>query len=136
MAMSMDWLPTLLAAAGIRAHPKYPPDGANLLPVLTGARPAFDRTLFWRYKGMGQQAVRSGAWKYLRIAGNEFLFDVVADPRERANQASRRPEVFTSLKKRFTTWNAQMLPITPDVNTNTIDPVDQPDRYRVPPEEP
>jgi hypothetical protein len=37
------------------------------------------------YKAGGQRAVRDGDWKYLRITGNEFRFDVVKDPRERAN---------------------------------------------------
>jgi arylsulfatase A-like enzyme len=133
-AMSMDWMPTLLAAAGVRGHPSSPPDGVDLLPVLTGARQPFDRTLFWRYRGLGQQAVRSGASKYLRIAGNEFLFDVVADPRERANLARRRPDELARCKKLFAAWNARMLPITDDVNSHTVDPADQADRYRVPPD--
>ena len=30
----MDWMPTLLAAAGAQPDPAYPPDGINLLPVL------------------------------------------------------------------------------------------------------
>ena len=51
VAISMDWLPTLLAAAGAASDPAYPPDGMNLLPVLTGNAAAVDRKLFWRYKG-------------------------------------------------------------------------------------
>ena len=35
----MDWLPTLLAAAGAAPDPAFPPDGINLLPVLTGTLP-------------------------------------------------------------------------------------------------
>src|SRR5205085_831649 len=35
VAISMDWLPTLLAAAGTGPNPLFPPDGMNLLPVLT-----------------------------------------------------------------------------------------------------
>ena len=35
VAITMDWLPTLLAAAGTAPDPAYPPDGMNLLPVLT-----------------------------------------------------------------------------------------------------
>ena len=35
VAISMDWLPTLLAAAGTAPDPAYPPDGINLLPMLT-----------------------------------------------------------------------------------------------------
>ena len=36
--ISMDWMPTLLAAAGTATDPAYPPDGENLLPTLTGRR--------------------------------------------------------------------------------------------------
>ena len=34
--ISMDWMPTLLAAAGLAPDSSYPPDGENLLPILTG----------------------------------------------------------------------------------------------------
>ena len=37
VTITMDWLPTLLAAAGAAPDPDYPPDGINLLPVLTGS---------------------------------------------------------------------------------------------------
>ena len=39
-----------------------------------------------------QKAVRSGRWKWLSIEGNEFLFDLARDARERANLAKRFPE--------------------------------------------
>ena len=49
VAISMDWLPTLLAAAGTRPDPAYPPDGMNLLPTLTQNAAPVPRKLFWRY---------------------------------------------------------------------------------------
>jgi arylsulfatase A-like enzyme len=107
---TMDWLPTLLAAAGAQPDPAYPPDGENLLPVLLGHRKPYPRRLYWRYKFAAQRAVRDGAWKYLRIAGHEFLFDVVQDPRERANLRDVHPAVFAQLKQDFEAWNATMLP--------------------------
>ncbi len=58
--ITMDWVPTLLAAAGVQTHPDYPSDGQNLLPVLEGARAPVPRTLFWRYKSQEQRAVRRG----------------------------------------------------------------------------
>ena len=82
--MTTDWLPTLLAAAGSAPDSHYPSDGENLLPVLTGAAPAHSRTLYWRYKSNDQAAVRDGNWKYLKLGGREHLFDIEADPRERA----------------------------------------------------
>jgi arylsulfatase A-like enzyme len=129
VAISMDWLPTLLAAAGGAPDPAYPPDGQNLLPVLTGQRAPAERTLFWRYKANAQRAIRSGNWKYLRINGNEFLFDVTVDQRERANLAQRHPDVFEKLKGEWETWSASMLPITPDVRTHGVNGKVQADRY-------
>jgi arylsulfatase A-like enzyme len=108
--ISMDWTPTLLAAAGTQPDPAYPPDGENLLSVLTSGAAPHSRKLFWRFKSAGQRAVRDGDWKYLLIQGNEFLFDVAKDPRERANYKDRSKEVFERLKKDWEAWNATMLP--------------------------
>lgn len=129
VSISMDWLPTLLAAAGVPLHPKFSPDGVNLLPVLRAERAPFERTLFWRYKRNAQRAVRSGNLKYLKINDNEFLFDVVVDQRERANLALKRPEEFAALKKRWTEWNSQMLPIDPQNYSHGVTPAHQADHY-------
>jgi arylsulfatase A-like enzyme len=107
--ISMDWMPTLLAAAGTQMDPAYPPDGDNLLPVLSERASPHPRKLFWRFKSGGQRAVRDGDWKYLQIAGNEFLFDVVKDPRERANLKDRYKDVFDRLKSDWAAWNDTML---------------------------
>ena len=128
--ITMDWVPTLLAAAGVQTHPDYPSDGQNLLPVLEGARAPVPRTLFWRYKSQGQRAVRHGDWKYLKINDNEYLFDVVIDQRERANLRDRYPAVFEQLRRQWSQWDAQMLPITDDVFTHGVTPDIQADRYR------
>jgi arylsulfatase A-like enzyme len=111
--ISMDWMPTLLAAVGTQPDPSYPPDGNNLLPVLTAGASPHPRKLFWRFKAGEQRAARDGDWKYLRISGNEFLFDVVKDPRERANLKDRYKDVFERLKNDWTTWNDTMLPERP-----------------------
>ena len=108
--ISMDWMPTLLAAAGTQMDPAYPADGENLLPTLTSRSVPRPRKLYWRFKAGAQRAVREGDWKYLRIAGNEFLFDVVKDPRERANYKDREKDVFTRLKTDWETWNSTILP--------------------------
>lgn len=126
---TMDWLPTLLAAAGLAPHPDYPSDGENLLPVLQGEVPERERKLFWRYKANGQRALREGRWKYLKINEHEFLFDVRADPRERANLKAREPIVFEQLRRDWDDWNARMLPIGAEVFTHGLSPEVQADRY-------
>jgi len=111
--ISMDWLPTLLAATGTQPDSTYPPDGENLQPTLAGGVSPHSRKLFWRYKAGAQRAVRDGDLKYLRIAGNEFLFDVVQDPRERANLKERRRDVFDRLKNDLVAWENTMPPERP-----------------------
>jgi len=88
----------------------YPADGESLMPTLTERAAPHTRKLYWRFKAGGQRAVRDGDWKYLRIAGNEFLFDLPKDPRERANLRDRHPDVFERLRNDWETWNAAMLP--------------------------
>jgi arylsulfatase A-like enzyme len=110
VAISMDWLPTLLAAAGTALDPGYPPDGMNLLPALTRNAAAVDRKLFWRYKGKWQRAARVGDYKYLKILDNTFLFNVVEDPLERANLKERNKDIYDRLVAEWQAWNASMLP--------------------------
>jgi arylsulfatase A-like enzyme len=112
-AISMDFLPTLLDAAGVTPDASRPPDGTSLLPAFADASRVRDRELFWRYRAHGQAAVRRGQYKFLRIEGTEYLFDVVADPQERGNLKTHQPAVFDELKAAWENWNRQMLPYTP-----------------------
>lgn len=107
--MSMDTLPTLLSAAGQLAPPSGL-DGMDLLPFLRSPDRVVDRTLFWRHKAGDQIAVRSGRWKYLRMNGSEYLFDLATDERERADVREREPEILAQLKTAHAAWNAGMLP--------------------------
>jgi arylsulfatase A-like enzyme len=118
VAITMDWTATFLAATATPSDPRYPLDGIDLLPILSGKQAVRDRQLFWRMKGQGgQAAVRDGNLKYLRIGNNESLFDLLADPRERANLAAKRPEDFARLKQAYTVWDSQMLayPAVPSI---------------------
>lgn len=112
--ITMDWFASLLEAAGAAPHPGCPPDGISLLPVMTGERAPEPRRLFWRYKTNAQRAMRDGDWKYLKIRDNEYLFNVVVDPRERANLKERQPAIFARLTAEWAAWNAAMLPEIPD----------------------
>jgi arylsulfatase A-like enzyme len=110
VAISMDWLPTLLAIAGTTPDPRFPTDGMNLLPVLTQNAEPVPRKLFWRYKANAQRAARDGDYKYLKILDNTFLFNVVEDPMERANLKVLRKDVYDRLVAQWYEWNAVMLP--------------------------
>lgn len=117
VAMTMDWLPTLLAAAGIQPDPAYPPDGINLLPFLTQNATPVQRRVYWRYRSNAQQAVRDGDMKYLKLNDNTFLFNVVEDPLERANLKSHQPDVYQRLVGDYREWESTMLPLDPAANS-------------------
>jgi arylsulfatase A-like enzyme len=129
VAISMDWLPTLLAAAGAAADPAYPPDGMDLLAILAGRAPTVPRQLYWRYKARAQRAMRDGNLKFLKILDHTFLFDVVADPLERANLKERRKDDYRRLVRQWLAWNATMLPEIEGSYTAGFSGEDLADRY-------
>ncbi|MFG6447887.1 sulfatase [Roseateles sp. BYS180W] len=134
VSISMDWLPTLLAAAGGAPDPAYPSDGRNLLPQVLGQQGVVERTLFWRYKANAQRAARQGPWKYLKIRDNEFLFRLDQDARERANLAKREPQRLAALRQAWEDWDQQMLPIPAEARTHQLTGKTQADRYGAAPQ--
>ena len=128
--MSMDWLPTLLSLAGTSPDPAYPSDGIDLSAALAGDAPV-PRTLCWRYLNLAQQACRSGDWKYLKILGNTFLFNVVDDPLERANMKARRPDIFEDLVQKYEAWDQRMLPLDMEAASSGFSGADLADHFGV-----
>lgn len=116
IAITMDWVATFCEAAGVSPHREYPLDGASLLPVLEDPSRAFERQLFWRMKFREQKAVRAAQWKWLSIGGNEYLFELSKDQRERANLAKREPGRVAELRARYCAWEATMPPIPEDAS--------------------
>jgi len=110
VAISMDWLPTLLGAAGAEPDSGFPPDGIDLMPMLGGNAAPLHRKLFWRYKSNAQRAMRDGDFKFLKIGDNTFLFNVADDPMERANLKERHKDVYERMLAEWRAWNATMLP--------------------------
>jgi arylsulfatase A-like enzyme len=129
VAMNMDWLPTLLAAAGTEPDRSYPPDGINLLPFLTQNVAPVPRRVYWRYRLNAQRAMRDGEMKYLKINDNSFLFNVVDDPLERANLKDRQPDIYKRLVQDYEGWQATMLPLDPAAFTYGFQPNQLADHY-------
>jgi arylsulfatase A-like enzyme len=114
----MDWSATVLAAGGAQADPAYPLDGVPLLPVLQDASRTFARPMHWRMNHRGQRALRDGDWKYLRVDGHDYLFDIPADERERANLAGRHPDRLADMRDAWERWNETMPPIPEDATVS------------------
>jgi arylsulfatase A-like enzyme len=120
VAITMDWMPTLLEAVGVSADPAFPPDGISLLPMLTQNASPVVRKLFWRYKANAQRAARDGDFKYLKILENTFLFHVVEDPMERANLKERHKDIYDRIVAEWHAWNASMLPEIDESSTDNF----------------
>ena len=114
-AITMDWVATFLDAAGVAPDRKYPLDGKSLLAVLQKPQKLFERDLYWKMLYRDQKAMRSGPWKYLSIEGDEFLFSLQKDERERANFGKREPQRLAGMRSRYLAWEAA-LPRHPDAS--------------------
>jgi N-acetylgalactosamine-6-sulfatase len=109
--MTMDLMPTLLAAAGVRAPAGRTLDGVDLLPVLTGKSPPFPRTLFWRAKrgDRVRKAVREGDLKLVLETDQTGLYDLSADRREERNLLAGAASEAARLRKKLDQWEHEVM---------------------------
>jgi len=112
---TMDWTATILSLAGGKADPGFPLDGIDVSQIVTGKKKEVDRTLYWRISQRKQhKAMQDGKWKWLQDEkGNEYLFDLKADPTENNNLKDQHRDILEKLKSKYQKWEATMLkPIT------------------------
>jgi arylsulfatase A-like enzyme len=112
-AVTMDWVATFLDIAKIPSNKNYPLDGLSLLPVLLKPEKTFERELYWKMLFRNQKALRSGEWKYLSVDGDEFLFNLARDERERANYGKRDAKRLAEMRAKYQAWD-DALPKHPD----------------------
>ena len=108
-AITMDWTATILGLTGTAADAAFPLDGENLMPVCSGQRAPYDRTLFWRVRGF--DAARIGSWKYLKDESGEHLFDLTNDPGEKSDLRLTHADRFNVISRRYREWASGMLPL-------------------------
>ncbi|HEY1377728.1 MAG TPA: sulfatase-like hydrolase/transferase [Gemmataceae bacterium] len=108
--ISLDILPTALAAAGVTPPAAPPLDGVNLLPHLTGRAGAPPHeALYWRYGN--ERAVRRGDWKLTMPAREPAgLYDLSADVAEAHDLSAARPAVVAELTRLYERWAAELQP--------------------------
>ncbi|HTU26344.1 MAG TPA: sulfatase-like hydrolase/transferase, partial [Pirellulales bacterium] len=122
--ISLDILPTAIAAAGGEVKPDWKLDGVNLLPYLTKKTEGPPHSaLFWRLGP--QRAVRMGNWKLvqprdpavkqpgvklqdLAVLSKPFLIDLAADPGEEHDLSAEHPDKVAELTKAWEEWNSQL----------------------------
>lgn len=111
MVTTLDWTATILSIANAKPIASFPLDGTDITPVLTGAAQEIPHTMYWRsFQRKDHKALREGKWKYMRDEkGNEYLFDLIADPSEKNDLKDREPNVFAALKNKYAVWESGML---------------------------
>jgi arylsulfatase A len=93
----MDILPTFTKLAGGSPPSDRKLDGADIWPILAGQPGAKSpHDVFYYYRGLNLQAVRSGPWK-LHLANSE-LYNLETDIGESANVASDNPDEVERLR--------------------------------------
>ena len=122
----MDITPTLLELAGIvhpgeryRGREVYPPDGASLVPVLSGlSTSVHSDTVTTGFELFGQQALFAGEWKILKLRpphgpGEWELFHLAADPGEQTDLAHVEPERLQSMIEQYERYSLEKGVIDP-----------------------
>ncbi len=112
--ITFDFTAAIARLAGVSPPAERPFEGIDIIRHVAEGTPDFDRTLFWR-KPRGDSlwtGVRDGNLKYIgRRDGDrdeEFLFDLAADPAERQDLKSERPDDFTRLRDRYQRWEREV----------------------------
>jgi arylsulfatase A-like enzyme len=108
--ITLDVLPTFLAAAGTDLPSDRSFDGIDLMPYMTGDLQAAPHdTLFWKMQWGA--AVRAGIWKLVRTPTEEhWLFNLATDVSESNDVSSENPERVASMRRSLEAWESSHPP--------------------------
>ncbi|MEI7699692.1 MAG: sulfatase [Planctomycetia bacterium] len=112
---SVDWYPTLLELAGLKAPEGQVLDGISLVPALHNAELPLRDYLFWHFpcyvgRATPSSAVRAGDWKLIEFfeeGGSFELYDLKQDPHEERDLSAKNPEKTAELRKILKDWQKQ-----------------------------
>lgn len=124
---SIDFYPTFLEVAGVKAPGNHKIDGISLVPFLTRNEKPKRDALYWHYpsetgkwKERMSSAVRQGDYKLLQFYAKPRveLYNLKNDPGEQNNLADKEPAKVAELQKKLDAWKQEVRAETP-VLTNT-----------------
>ena len=116
---NIDFYPTFLQLAGLKANPRRHLDGVSILPLLKNPKAELARdTLYWHYPlerphflgGRSSGAIRQGGFKLIEFFdnGEVELYNLTEDIAEKNNLADKLPAKVTELRKRLTAWRTEV----------------------------
>jgi len=122
MISAVDLLPTFCAIAGVKLPKGYQPDGVNQMDALMGRKaPIREKPLYWKmasawpipesrpYHWVSYATVDRN-WKLLANDDLSYLelYDLVADPLEKRDLKTSRPEVVAELSAKIRSWQSEL----------------------------
>ncbi len=109
-AITMDILPTLLDAAGVKPAPGHEIHGQSILPLLRGE--PFARTGALHWENQQNYAVLDGEWKLVKRGWEKQarLYRPTEDIGEDRNLAEKFPEKVTALTAQHEAWRKRHYP--------------------------
>jgi arylsulfatase A len=126
---SMDFMPTILEAAGIPLPKDQPTDGISLLRQLKSGAPLGRDAIYWHFpcyigKGEPMSLLRAGDYKLIqKFAGPTFeLYDVKKDPGEAQDLAKTQPAKVEELKNLLVAWQKDTGAFLADKKNEAYDP--------------
>ena len=117
LACTLDFYPTMLAAAGLPIPEHI--DGYDLMPYLTGKQKGdVHEYIYWLNSDPNDAkhrqlvAVRRKDWRLYRQKETDAwqLFDLAKDPREETDVAKQFPEVVMQLAQKHANWKETLIP--------------------------
>ena len=115
--ISLDILPTSLAAAGGEIKPEWKLDGVNLLPFIQGRDKGLPHeALYWRYKAWSKKpeqdgwAIREGDWMLVRNGWAQTkpaLYNLADDPQQKNDLSQSQPERFENMLRKWDAWDVK-----------------------------
>ncbi len=127
--LSMDFMPTILEAAGIVPPKNQPTDGVSLLSQLRHGTPLKRDAVFWHFpcyigKGEPMSVVRAGAYKLVeKFAGPTYeLYNLKTDPGEAKDCANAEPAKLEELKTMLHAWQRDTGAFLADQPNPSYDP--------------
>lgn len=104
--LSLDILPTTLAAANLKLLAEMPLDGLNIMETLRNNQAPARARLYWRWNDGKLRAVREGRYKWVRRGGYKGeLYDLQSDIGETKDIAAQKPELTARLDAAYEEWN-------------------------------
>jgi arylsulfatase A-like enzyme len=107
--ISLDILPTVMAAANLPLPTTPTLDGENILPLIEGKADPKPRNFFWSEGGeTGEWAVRSDNWKLIGFPDRQELYNLATDPYEKNNTIKDNAGQATALYTLYDNWLTTM----------------------------